>query len=363
MSAPTSPALTFSPAETHAMQLALDAALQGPRGANPLVGAVILDAAGEVLSVGHHRGAGTLHAEADALAVLRDKDGGALPDLSDCTMVVTLEPCNHHGRTGPCAAAIAGAGIGSVVYAAPDPTAEAAGGAGYLRAAGIAVRSGLLAERALELNQRWFRAKAAGRPFTTLHIAQTLDGLIAAADGTSQWITGEAARRDSHGIRARVDAIVAGTGTVLADNPRLTARDAAGQELGRQPLRVILGRRAVPQDAAVRGSDGRFLQLEHHDPAAALGDLAARGAGHVMIEGGATVAGAFLAADLVDELVLYLAPLMLGAGTRSTGELGISTLADASRWRWDAASPAVTLGADLRLTLEPLPGTRHHERP
>ncbi|MFD1213324.1 bifunctional diaminohydroxyphosphoribosylaminopyrimidine deaminase/5-amino-6-(5-phosphoribosylamino)uracil reductase RibD [Arthrobacter sp. GCM10027362] len=343
------------------MEAALAAARQGPRGANPLVGAAILDPSGELLGVGYHRGAGTPHAEVDALAVLRQKE--SLPDLSACTMVVTLEPCNHHGRTGPCAAAIAEAGIGSVVYAAPDPTAEAAGGARYLRDAGVAVRGGLFAEQALDLNQRWFRARAEGRPFTTLHIAQTLDGLIAAADGTSQWITGEAARLDSHGIRARVDAIVAGTGTVLADDPKLTARDADGRELERQPLRVVLGRREVPAEAAVRGTDARFLQLGLHDPAAVLGELAARGAGHVMIEGGATVAGAFLAADLVDELVLYLAPLMLGSGTRSTGGLGISTLADASRWRWDAASPVRTLGADLRLTLEPLPFDRHNERP
>ncbi|NKX50056.1 bifunctional diaminohydroxyphosphoribosylaminopyrimidine deaminase/5-amino-6-(5-phosphoribosylamino)uracil reductase RibD [Arthrobacter deserti] len=343
------------------MQVALEAALQGPRGANPLVGAVILDPSGEILSTGHHRGAGTAHAEADALAQLRDRR--PLPELSDCTMVVTLEPCNHHGRTGPCAAAIAQAGIGSVVYAAADPPAEAAGGAGYLRDAGVQVRSGLLPEQALDLNQRWFRAKAQGRPFTTLHIAQTVDGLIAAADGSSQWITGRAARLDSHGIRSRADAIVAGTGTVLADNPRLTARDAGGHDLGRQPLRVVLGRREVPAGAAVRGTDGRFLQLKTHDPAAVLGELAARGAGHVMIEGGATVAGAFLAADLVDELVLYLAPLMLGAGTRSVGDLGISTLADATRWRWDAAEPVRTLGADLRLTLEPLPRSRHNERP
>ncbi|NKX56035.1 bifunctional diaminohydroxyphosphoribosylaminopyrimidine deaminase/5-amino-6-(5-phosphoribosylamino)uracil reductase RibD [Arthrobacter sp. E918] len=345
------------------MQAALDAAGQGPRGANPLVGAAILAPDGTVLSVGYHRGAGTAHAEIDALAVLREKSGGSLPNLSACTMVVTLEPCSHHGRTGPCAAAIAEAGVGAIVYAAADPTAEAAGGARYLLDAGVAVRAGLLSGPALELNQRWFRAKAEDRPFTTLHIAQTLDGLIAAADGTSQWITGAAARQDSHGIRARVDAIVAGTGTVLADDPRLTARDADGRELERQPLRVVVGRREVPASAAVRGRDGKFLQLAGHDPAAVLGELAARGAGHVMIEGGATVAGAFLAADLVDELVLYLAPLMLGTGIRSTGDLGISTLADASRWRWDPVAPARTLGADLRLTLEPLPLARHNERP
>jgi diaminohydroxyphosphoribosylaminopyrimidine deaminase / 5-amino-6-(5-phosphoribosylamino)uracil reductase len=347
-------AAEFTAAEKRAMQLALGEARRGVRGANPLVGAVVLDADGTVLASGYHRGAGFPHAEIEALAGL--PGGLDRRALADCTMVVTLEPCNHHGRTGPCSAAVAEAGIGRLIHASEDLT-SAAGGADYLRSRGVDVRSGLCGDEARDLNQRWFKAKSEQRPFTTMHIAQTLDGLIAAADGTSQWITSEAARQDSHGIRARVDAIIAGTGTVFADNPRLTARTGTGQPAAVQPLRVAMGAREVPDDAAVRGSDGKFLQLHTHDPAAVLESLAGRGVSHAMIEGGATVAAAFLKADLVDELVLYLAPLLLGAGTRSTAPLDIGTLADAARWRWDSAGGGHTLnlGADLRLHLEPEP--------
>ncbi|WP_336713514.1 bifunctional diaminohydroxyphosphoribosylaminopyrimidine deaminase/5-amino-6-(5-phosphoribosylamino)uracil reductase RibD [Arthrobacter sp. USHLN218] len=344
----------FTAAEERAMQLALGEARRGIRGANPLVGAAVLDADGAILASGHHRGAGFPHAEIEALANL--PEGLDRTTLAGCTMVVTLEPCNHQGRTGPCAVAVAEAGIGRLVHASDDQTA-AAGGADYLRSRGVDVRSGLCRGEALELNQRWFKAKSAQRPFTTMHIAQTLDGLIAAADGSSQWITSEAARQDSHGIRARVDAIIAGTGTVFADNPRLTARSGNGEPAAAQPLRVVMGARDVPDDAAVRGSDGKFLQLHTHDPAEVLDSLARRGVAHAMIEGGATVAAAFLKADLVDELVLYLAPLLLGAGTRSTAPLGISTLADAAHWRWDSSGGGhtINLGADLRLHLEPAP--------
>lgn len=341
----------FSAAETAAMELALRLAGRGVRGANPLVGAVILDESGAVLSSGHHRGAGTAHAEADAIANLPAGTGS----LAGATIVVTLEPCNHQGRTGPCSQAILDAGIGSLVYAVGDKTAAAAGGASFLRSRGVRVRQGLLAGAARELNHRWFRAQASRRPFITLHLAQTVDGFIAAADGTSQWITGSEARADSHSIRARADAILAGTGTILADNPRLTARDASGTETPRQPLRVVLGRSDLPAGAAVIG-DGNYVHYKTRDAGAAVAELGLRRVSHLMVEGGATVAAAFLAADLVDEIVLYLAPAFLGAGTRSMAGLGIGTLADASRWRWDAAGPgAVVLGADLRLQLEPLP--------
>jgi len=344
----------FTPAEEQAMRLALREARRGVRGANPLVGAAILDAGGRVIASGFHRGAGHPHAEIEALANLPAGTGPAA--LSAATMVVTLEPCNHHGRTGSCAAAVADAGIGTLIYASADQTL-AAGGADFLRQRGVRVHSGLLANEALDLNQRWFKAKSGGRPFTTMHVAQTLDGLIAAADGTSQWITSEAARQDSHGIRSRVDAIIAGTGTVFADDPRLTARTASGEPASKQPLRVVMGYREVPEHAAVRGDDGRFLHISTHEAADVLQVLASRGVAHAMIEGGATVAGAFLQADLVDELVLYLAPMLLGAGTRSTPPLGISTLSDAARWRWDSTGGGhtINLGADLRLHLEPEP--------
>ena len=355
------PRTSFDEAEATAMALALELARRGIRGANPLVGAVILDPAGRILSSGFHRGAGTPHAEAAALAAA----GAAGTDVTGATMVVTLEPCNHTGRTGPCSQAILNAGISRVVYAAADPTAEAAGGGAALAAAGVATEEGLMAAESEDLNHRWIRAMRDKRPFVTVKTAQTLDGRTAAEDGTSQWITGSAARADGHGIRSRADAVVVGTGTVLADDPQLTARDAGGRAADRQPLRVVVGFRPVPDTAAVRGSDGRFLQLAEHDPAAICRKLYARGVRHLMIEGGATVTSAFLRAGLADELVAYVAPLLLGAGTPAVSALGVHTLAEASRWRWDGTDggPARLTGSDLRLRLEPVPEPSRSESP
>lgn len=345
------PVASFPSAETHAMRLALDAARRGRRGANPLVGAVILAEDGTVVATGYHRGAGTAHAEVDAL----EKQSGR--DLSRCTMVVTLEPCNHHGRTAPCSVAVRDSGIRRLVYAASDRTA-AAGGAAMLAAAGVDVAGGLLEADSRELNRRWFAAVEGNRPFVTLKIAQTLDARIAATDGTSQWITGAEARADSHGLRARADAILVGTGTVLADNPRLTARDSEGLPTVAQPLRVVMGERAVPDDAAVRSGAGGFLHCRTRSPHEALDTLYGRGVRHVMIEGGAGVSTAFLTAGLVDELYLYTAPMMLGSGTPAIGDLGVPTLDAATRWRWDPSGGgvAVVVGPDLRLHAEPLTG-------
>ncbi|OFI39055.1 riboflavin biosynthesis protein RibD [Arthrobacter sp. SW1] len=334
------------------MEAALAAALRGPRGANPLVGAVVLDADGTQLATGYHRGAGTAHAEADAIAAAKK----AGTDLRGTTMVVTLEPCNHTGRTGPCAQAIIDAGIARVVYAVDDPHDPAAGGARTLRAAGVLVADGLGAQEAFELNRDWFAAVAARRPFVTLHIAQTVDGRIAAADGTSQWISSPESLADNHGLRGLIDAILVGTETVLVDDPRLTARDANGEQHGKQPLRAVMGLREVPAAAAIRGTDGKFLHLPTRDPAEALEALFARGIRHVMVEGGSRILGAFLAAGLVDELIVYLAPTLLGSGTPALRELGITTLADAQHWSWDDAGGGAVqrLGRDLRLHLKPL---------
>lgn len=355
----------FGAAEQAGMERALDLAGQGVRGANPLVGAVILDEDGTVLASGTHHGAGTPHAEAAALA-----DLGPVPAerARRLTMLATLEPCSHTGRTGPCAEAIIRAGIGRVVYAGADGTERAGGGAVLLESAGIDVAGGLCGAAARDLNHRWFAARAAGRPFTTLHLAQSLDGRIAAADGTSQWITGEGARGHSHAVRARAEAIIAGTGTIFADNPRLTARTPDGSPAPRQPLRVVMGHRDLPAGAAVTDGPGH-LHLREHDPAAVLAALAGRGIDHALVEGGASIATAFLAADLVDELWLYQAPLFLGSGRHAVGDLGIGTLADAARWRYDDRSgPAhQLLGADAVLHLEPTPIPRparvaEHER-
>jgi diaminohydroxyphosphoribosylaminopyrimidine deaminase/5-amino-6-(5-phosphoribosylamino)uracil reductase len=270
-------------------------------------------------------------------------------------MLVTLEPCNHVGRTGPCAQAIIDAGITDVVYAVDDPHDPAAGGATTLRAAGVRVRSGLAAGEALELNRQWFQGVAGKRPFVTLHIAQTLDSRIAAEDGTSQWISCPESLADNHGLRGRIDAILVGTQTVLIDNPRLTARDASGAVSGKQPLRAVMGLRDIPADAAVWGDDRRVLHLPTRDPREALSLLYAAGIRHVMVEGGSRILSAFLTAGLVDELIVYLAPTLLGSGTPALNGLGITTLADAQHWDWDPSDGGAvrTLGRDLRLHLRP----------
>ncbi|MCZ2403403.1 bifunctional diaminohydroxyphosphoribosylaminopyrimidine deaminase/5-amino-6-(5-phosphoribosylamino)uracil reductase RibD [Paenarthrobacter sp. Z7-10] len=339
------------------MAAALTAALLGVRGANPLVGAVIIDAAGRPLGTGYHRGAGTAHAEAAAIANLPALPSGS---LADATIVVTLEPCNHTGRTGPCSQAIIDAGIGRVIYALDDPHRPASGGADRLRGAGVEVRCGLLADRAAELNRRWFSSTAADRPFISLHIAQTLDGRIAAADGSSQWITSAPSLADSHRLRGRVDAILAGTGTVLLDDPRLTARTPEGELCKHQPLRVVMGLRDIPDSAAVRSplpGNPDFLHLRTRDPHRVVAELFSRGVQHLMIEGGAQISSAFLAAGLVDELNVYLAPTLLGAGLPALADIGIGTLADAQHWCWDDAGggAVVALGPDLKLHLAPAP--------
>jgi diaminohydroxyphosphoribosylaminopyrimidine deaminase/5-amino-6-(5-phosphoribosylamino)uracil reductase len=341
----------FSATETAAMEAALQAALQGPRGANPLVGAVVVDAEGRTLVTGFHRGAGTAHAEADAIA----QANAAGLDLAGCTMVVTLEPCNHVGRTGPCAEAIIAAGITDVVYAVDDPHDPAAGGAATLRSAGVRVRSGLGAAESLDLNRRWFEAVAARRPFVTLHIAQTLDGRIAAEDGTSQWISSPESLIDNHAIRTRIDAILVGTQTVLVDNPRLTARDPQGTPAAKQPVRAVMGLRDIPAGAAIRGDDGLAVHLPTREPREALSTLYASGARHIMVEGGSRILSAFLTAGLVDELIVYLAPTLLGSGTPALNGLGITSLPDAQQWEWDASDGGAvrTLGRDLRLHLRP----------
>ncbi|MEX3610105.1 bifunctional diaminohydroxyphosphoribosylaminopyrimidine deaminase/5-amino-6-(5-phosphoribosylamino)uracil reductase RibD [Rothia sp. LK2588] len=332
-----------------AMDLALAAARLGIRGANPLVGAVITDLHNRVLHIGWHRGAGTAHAEADAIAQARH----AGCDLTGARMFVTLEPCNHTGRTGPCSHAIAEAGITDVRYAYADQTDAAAGGAAYLRSRGIRAEQGLRETESFQLNNRWFAAAAAGRPWVTLKIASTMDGYIAASDGTSQWITGPQARADGHSIRARADAILVGTGTVYADNPSLTARTPEGHLQPRQPLPVIMGQRPVPEGSKL-AADGRYLHLRTRDPQKALDELHRRGISHLMIEGGPSVATAFLHAGFVDEIFLYQAPMFLGSGRRAVGDLEIATLTQALHFSLDdlGLSPAVRrLGQDVALHL------------
>ncbi len=238
--------MTYSDTEWWAMGRARELALLGPRGVNPQVGAVVLSPSGEVLAEGWHRGAGNPHAEVEALSHLSpDQARGA-------TMVVTLEPCNHTGRTGPCAVALIEAGVARVVYAVADPAEPSAGGAERLRAHGIDVEGGVRADEVTEMLDSWLTVVRLGRPFVTVKWAQSLDGRAAANDGTSKWITGPDARADVHRRRAEADAIVVGTGTVLADDPALTARLPDGELAASQPLPVVIGTRPVAPEAALR---------------------------------------------------------------------------------------------------------------
>jgi diaminohydroxyphosphoribosylaminopyrimidine deaminase/5-amino-6-(5-phosphoribosylamino)uracil reductase len=344
--------------ERAAMTRALDLAQSPgvPLGPNPRVGCVFLAADGTTVAEGVHRGAGTPHAEIDALTSAGDRARGA-------TAVVTLEPCNHTGRTGPCAQALVDAGVARVVFAQSDPNPLAQGGAETLRAGGVDVEGGLLAEQARAVNRAWSFAHQEHRPFVTWKLATTLDGRSTAADGTSRWITSTPARRDTHRLRADCDAVLVGTGTVLADDPRLTVRDDDDVDLPReqQPLRVVMGRRALPPDRRVLDDAAETLVVTTRDPGWALHALFERDVQHVFLEGGPTLAAAFLSAGLVDEVVAYVAPALLGAGTSAVGDLGIATISDAVRLDIvDATTVGTGAEADIRITMTPRqkPGIR-----
>ncbi len=314
-----------------------------PTGPNPRVGAVILGADGNVVGSGYHRGAGSPHAEVDALVDAGHAARGA-------TAVVSLEPCDHHGRTGPCSQELVAAGVRRVVIAQPDQNPAAAGGADTLRAAGIDVEVGVLGDEAERVNHAWSFAMRHRRPFVTWKFATTLDGRSAAADGTARWITGPAARTDVHRLRARCDAVLVGTGTIVADNPRLTVRDGEDAPLPRnqQPLRVVMGTRDLDPGSAVFDDTAETLVVGTHDPAVVLGALFDSGRQHVWLEGGPTLATAFLRSGLVDEIVAYVAPALLGAGAPVVGDLGIGTVDAIERLDLLDAS---RVGDDVRLTL------------
>ncbi|HKX67523.1 MAG TPA: bifunctional diaminohydroxyphosphoribosylaminopyrimidine deaminase/5-amino-6-(5-phosphoribosylamino)uracil reductase RibD [Intrasporangium sp.] len=327
------------------MRRALDLATRGSwPDPNPRVGCVIVDPAGGLIGEGWHRGAGTPHGEAAALAVAGDRARGG-------TAYVSLEPCAHTGRTGPCADALVAAGVSRVVYGQDDPNGDAAGGAEVLRAAGVEVVAGVLADEAAALNERWAQTIALGRPLVTWKFAATLDGRSAAADGTSQWITSEEARADVHALRASRDAILAGTGTVLVDDPALTVRTGRGRmplgtPAGAQPLRVVVGLRDVPASARIHEGPGEVLQIRSRDPHEVLAALWNKGVRDVWLEGGPRLASAFLRAGLVDEVYAYLAPAFLGAGRPAVGDLGITSMEGIRRL---ALGDVRRVGADLRI--------------
>lgn len=340
---------------------------------NPVVGCVLLDAAGRSAGQGWHERAGGPHAEIAALAdAMAEAPRGP---VAGGTAVVTLEPCAHAGRTGPCTQALLDAGIARVVYAVADPLHG--GGVEVLRRAGVQVHGpgsssvpDPLAAEAAAVNHAWLTAQRTRRPHVTWKFAATLDGRSAAADGTSRWITGEEARADVHRLRDSVDAVLVGAGTQRTDDPRLTVRPAPSD--GRQPLRVVLdpaGRtgpdaRVLDQTAPVLLllADGatppglpshvQTAQVPQRAPGvldlpAVLAVLHKRDIRSVLLEGGPRLAGAFLAAGLLDRVVAYLAPALLGAGSAALAEAGVGTIAQAHRLE---PTDVLVLGPDVRIT-------------
>lgn len=360
-------------AERRAMRraVALAARALGHTRPNPVVGCVVLGPDGRTVGEGLHRRAGGPHAEVEALTAAGDLARGG-------TAVVTLEPCDHTGRTGPCSRALLAAGVARVVYAVPDPTAAAAGGAATLRAAGVEVAAGLLAAEAENVNHAWLTSVRRGRPAVTWKYGATLDGRVAAADGSSRWITSAESRAEVHRLRHEADAVLVGSGTLRADDPHLAVR---GVPDAVQPLRVAVDTEAavvhpgarILDDAAPtlvavaadlpaertaalagadvvrlpRAADGRGL-----DPAALLAELHRRDVRSVLLEGGPTLAGAWLAAGAVDRVIGYLAPALLGAGAPLLNDAGVDTVSAALRLE---ITDVARVGPDLRVTAVPRP--------
>jgi diaminohydroxyphosphoribosylaminopyrimidine deaminase/5-amino-6-(5-phosphoribosylamino)uracil reductase len=263
---------------------------------------------------------------------------------------VTLEPCNHTGRTGPCAQALLDAGVRRVVYGQPDPNPLASGGAAMLAASGLSVEGLVLADGAEQLNDIWTRAMQLQRPFVTWKVASTVDGRVAAPDGSSRWITSLAARAEVHELRAKVDAVVVGTGTVWTDDPELTARDHDGVPHARQPLRVVIGKRDLPSHSRVLDESFETVHLRTHDLDAALKALFERDVHHVLLEGGPTLAAAVLAAGLVDQAIGYIAPALFGGGTSMVAPLPVRSVDEAVRFEFDDVR---LVGGDLRWSASP----------
>ncbi|MEU3483773.1 bifunctional diaminohydroxyphosphoribosylaminopyrimidine deaminase/5-amino-6-(5-phosphoribosylamino)uracil reductase RibD [Streptomyces sp. NPDC033754] len=350
-------------ADITAMRRAVELAARGlgATSPNPVVGCVITDASGHQVGEGFHQRAGGPHAEVHAL-----REAGVL--ARGGTAYVTLEPCNHTGRTGPCAQALVEAGISRVVYAVGDPNPQATGGAGTLRAAGVEVTGGLLEAEAEAVNIAWLTSVRHGRPFVRWKYAATLDGRIAAADGTSRWITSAESRADVHRLRAESDAVVVGSGTARADDPHLAVRGVEGAV---QPLRVVVDTEATAVKPGARILDDaaptliaiaedaesdlpdvvRLPRAERGLSVPALLDaLHERGVRSVLLEGGPTLAGAFVAAGAVDQVVGYLAPVLLGAGPQALADAGIGTITEALRLD---VTETVRIGPDIRITATP----------
>jgi diaminohydroxyphosphoribosylaminopyrimidine deaminase/5-amino-6-(5-phosphoribosylamino)uracil reductase len=363
----------FSKADCELMARALVLARRGIYSAhpNPRVGCVLVRG-GEIVGEGWHRKTGEAHAEVLAL-----QDAGDA--ANDATAYVTLEPCAHHGKTAPCSKALIDAGISDAVVAMQDPFREVNGdGIGLLEEAGIPVRVGLMSNEAARLNEGFISRVTRHRPFVRLKVAASIDGCTAMADGESQWITGPEARTDVQRLRASSGAVLTGIGTVVADDPSLTVRDDSIKDDGIQPMRVILdnhlrmpvsaqmlqlpgktavfctadGNRDLLEKAGalvylVSGQDGRVDLRE------VLAALAEEGVNDVLVEAGHTLAGSFLSAGLVDELVIYQSPHIMGSETQ--GMFSTPGWRQMSQRMQLVITDVRRVGADTRITARPKP--------
>lgn len=343
---------------------------------NPMVGCVIVSSGGELLGSGYHEKYGDKHAEVNAINSVKDKKS-----LKEATVYVTLEPCSHFGKTPPCSTMLARLPIKKVVVAHKDPNSKVDGnGIAHLRNAGIEVEVGVLKEEAEKLNEFFIHYQSFGRPFVTLKVAQTVDGYLAAPDGDSKWISGKASRKLVHKWRAEYDAVLVGRSTAIADNPSLTVRHVTG----RQPKRVVLdGPYELPRElnlfsdkyeektiiltwnksASATDADpmlklmqknyfrGEIIQVSkkdnHVDIKQGFKELAGRGITSILVEGGQQLSSALLRQGLVDKIELFIAPKLLGGGTRSILNLGINKMSDICELKeisWQ------NVGEDLLLT-------------
>lgn len=310
----------------NAMRCALELGAHSPLfGENPQVGAVIIDDTGKILAEGFHRGAGTAHAEVAALEDLAAKGISA----AGLTAVVTLEPCNHQGKTGPCAQALVDAGIKRVVFGNFDPGKQEGGGRFTLETAGIDVISGVLQAQTRLLIAPWFANKFNRRPYVQIKWAASVDGRTAAADGTSKWITGAEARNDVHERRAQSQAIMVGTNTVELDDPELTARKPDGSLYETQPLRVIVGERALPKTLRVFNDAAETIQLKTRDLNQVMRQLHERGIRQVFVEGGAELESNLIRLGFADEFLIYQAPKLIGGPATAVREIEVNTMDEA----------------------------------
>lgn len=324
-----------------AMLRALELAALSPSfGENPQVGAVLINDAGEIIAEGWHKGAGTPHAEIDALKNLSAK--GLTAD--GLTAVVTLEPCNHTGKTGPCAQALIEAGVKKVVFGTYDPGKSEGGGRFTLEQAGIEVVSDILRDECAQLIAPWFTNKFKNRPYVVVKWASSVDGRTAATDGTSKWITGAEAREDVHARRAASQAILVGTNTVELDDPELTARKPDGSLFETQPLRVVVGKRSLKPHSRIFNSDADTVRFETHDLKEVLGSLYDRGIRQVFVEGGAEIESKLIALGLADEFLIYLAPKLIGGPATAIRDIQVANINQAINLEFVETKK---LGADM----------------